>query len=330
MAFNRVPVTNVPLPNYADGQILFGADVNVIIDVFKTAINANGQDIATILSGDREANVVTTFAALDLIESPENGDQAIVLNDENQDGQTSVYSRVNNSWSLVYQISIAQMKEQLEGLLSGGTTSAFAAATRTSAGVNVTTAAEIREGVDDATAALDQSITNDNRLNKIEPKFSTATLNDNVELFNQAVKTDSEVQFKSVAIVDPADTNNPSVTITKAKLADLNDTYKKQASDDRFINLNRIGAVNGVASLDGTGRLPIAQLPLNTVVFRGTFGEGLNDLPTIGVEPGDFYICTAADPTTGYNSIVSGLNFLVGDKAVYDGTNWSKLTTPKR
>ncbi len=321
MAFNRVPITNVPLPNYADGQVLFGVDVNIIIDVFKTAINANGQDIATILSGDREANVVTTFAALALIEDQENGDQALVLNDEEENGQTSLYSWNGTAWVLVYQISIAQMKEQLDGLLSGGTTAAFAAGTRTSAGVNVTTAAEIRDGVDDATAALSNSIDNDNRLNKIEPKFDSTTLNNNVELFNQAVKTDSVVQFKSLAIVDPADTDNPSVTITKAKLADLNDTYKKQASDDRFINKNTRGQINGVATLDGTGRLPVSQLPLNTVVFRGQFGDGVGDLPTVGVETGDFYICVS----NGYVSAVAGQTFDTGDKAVYDGTNWSKI-----
>jgi hypothetical protein len=332
MSFNRILTSNPPLPNYADGQILFGADVNIIIDVFKTAINANGQDIATILSGDREANVVTTFAALDLIEDQESGDQALVLNDEEEDGQTSLYTWNGTAWVLVYQISIAQMKEQLDGLLSGGTTAAFAAGTRTSAGVDVTTAAEIRDGVDDATAGLANSIANNNRLNKIEPKFDSTTLNNNIELFDQAVKTDSAVQFKSVAIVDPADTDNPSVTITKAKLADLNDTYKKQASDDRFINLNQRGVAGGVATLEaGTGRLPLSQLPLNTVVFRGQFGEGVGDLPDGSVnepvETGDFYICIS----NGYESSVAldsednPITFDTGDKAVYDGENWSKI-----
>jgi hypothetical protein len=321
MAFNRVPVTSLPLPNYADGQILFGADVNIVIDVFKTAINANGQDIATILSGDREANVATTFSALSLISNPEVGDQALVLNDENEDGQTSLYSFDGDDWVIVYQISIKQMKDQLDALVSGATTAAFAAATRTSAGVNVSSAAEIRDGIDDATAALDQAITNDNRLNVIEPKFNPTTLANNIELFNQPVKTDSTVQFKSVAIVDPADTINPSVTITKAKLAQLDDTYKTAASDNRFINLNQKGAINGVATLDSTGRMPVGQLPLNTVVFRGTFGDGVGDLPTVGVETGDFYICVS----NGFVSAVAGKTFDTGDKAVYDGTGWSKI-----
>ena len=127
MAFSRVPVTSVPLANFADGQVLFGADVNIIVDVFKTAINANGGDIATILSGDRDANVVTTFAALSLIEDPEENDKALVLNDEEEAGQTSLYNFDGTNWVLVYQISIAQMKEQLDGVLDGTSTAAKAA-----------------------------------------------------------------------------------------------------------------------------------------------------------------------------------------------------------
>ena len=143
MAFNRVPVTSLPLPNYADGQILFGADVNIVIDVFKTAINANGQDIATILSGDREANVATTFAALSLIEDPDEGDQALVLNDENEDGQTSLYSFDGDDWVIVYQISILQMKQQLDGIIDGDTTAAKAA--ELNDGTNVVTAARAKQ-----------------------------------------------------------------------------------------------------------------------------------------------------------------------------------------
>lgn len=332
MAFNRVPLTSVPLANYVDGQIIFGADVNTIISVFKAAVNANGGDLATMLSGDRNAEVVTTAATLTTIESPAEGDLAFVLNDETQNNLTALYSYNGTAWTFVYTLSVADLKAKVEALVANtaGRSAEYAENTGVVAANGTvtfgTTAQEIRDGVDDATLALDNTVVNDNRLNVLEDKYSTATLQDNIELFNQAVKTDSAVQFKSVAIVDPADTVNPSVTITKAKLASLDDTYKKAAADARFINLNQKGVANGVATLDGSGRLPVAQLPLETVVFRGTFGSVNSttggDLPSNGtLEIGDFYICDV----NGYVSVAAGLTFDIGDKAVYTGTAWSKI-----
>jgi hypothetical protein len=327
MAFNRVPLTSVPLANYVDGQIIFGADVNTIISVFKTAVNANGGDLATMLSGDRDANVVTTAGTLTTIESPTSGDLAFVLNDETQNNLTSLYSYNGTAWTFVYTLSVADLKAKVEALVAN--TAGLSAEYAENIGVVAangtvtfeTTAQEIREGVDDATLALDNTVVNDNRLNVLEDKYDTTTLQNNVELFNQPVKTDSTVQFKSVAIVDPADTVNPSVTITKAKIAQLDDTYKTATADGRFINVNQKGVANGVATLDAGGTLTPSQLPLNVVVFRGTFGDGVGDLPSTGAVTGDFYICVS----NGYVSVVAGQTFDTGDKAVYDGTNWSKI-----
>lgn len=334
MAFNRVPLTSVPLANYVDGQIIFGADVNTIISVFKAAVNANGGDLSTMLSGDRDANVAVSAAALDLIESPADGDLAFVLNDETQSNVTSLYSYNDgtSTWDFVYTLSVADLKAKVEALVANtaGRSAEYAENTGVVDGSGTvtfgTTAEEIREGVDDATLALDNTVVNDNRLNVLEDKYDATTLANNIELFNQPVKTDSAVQFKSVAIVDPADTVNPSVTITKAKLADLNDTYKTAASDARFINVDQKGVADGVATLDGTGRLPVSQLPIETVVFRGTFGSAGSttggDLPSNGtLEIGDFYICDL----NGYVSVVAGLTFDNGDKAIYTGTGWSKI-----
>ena len=147
MAFNRVPLTSVPLANYVDGQIIFGADVNTIISVFKAAVNANGGDLSTMLSGDRDANVAVSAAALDLIESPADGDLAFVLNDETQSNVTSLYSYNNatSTWDFVYTLSVSGMKAQLEQILDGTTaqTVGWASGTRTSGGLNEKTALQI-------------------------------------------------------------------------------------------------------------------------------------------------------------------------------------------
>lgn len=338
MAFNRVPLTSVPTANYVDGQIIYGADVNTIISVFKAAVNANGSDLATMLSGERDANVVATAASLSLIQSPEAGDLAFVLNDETQNNITSLYEYVNNAWAFQYQLSVALIKEQLDAIVGGTLNAGFAEGTRDSNNANVSTAADIRAGLNNATSALAQSGTNAGRLSKIESKFKTGMLDTDVDSFDQNVKTTDDVTFASVTIDDPDETQLPPIELTQSSLVNLDDTYKTAAADATFVKKSQLGAntvegengYTGVATLDTQGRIPAAQLPLEAVLFKGTFGDG-NDLPDGSeLEPvitGDFYICTS----NGFVSAVAvdsqgnPITFDLGDKAVYDGTNWSKI-----
>lgn len=156
-----------------------------------------------------------------------------------------------------------------------------------------------------------------NRLNALEAEFTTALREDGENAFDQKLRTTDAVEFASVKL---------GANVVNESFVDvLEDKYTVENANNTFINKNQIGADGGVAPLDNTGRLPVNRLPIDTVVFRGTFGEGVGDLPTTGVETGDFYICVAADPTEGYDSVVSGLNFLVGDKAIWTGSSWSKI-----
>ena len=141
--------------------------------------------------------------------------------------------------------------------------------------------------------------------------------------FDQTLKTDDHVEFASVKL--------GANTVNEAFIDGLENKYTTTQADDKFVAKAQLGAqtvgdVIGVATLDDTGRLPVRQLPIDTVVFRGTFGDGVGDLPDGSVnkpvETGDFYICIS----NGYESVVADpLVFDTGDKAVYDGTNWSKI-----
>lgn len=86
------------------------------------------------------------------------------------------------------------------------------------------------------------------------------------------------------------------------------------------------GAANGVASLDATGVVPLAQLPASiagAVSYQGGWNASTNT-PTlssgIGTK-GYYYIVTTAGTTT-----LNGINlWSVGDWAVFDGTAWEKV-----
>lgn len=83
------------------------------------------------------------------------------------------------------------------------------------------------------------------------------------------------------------------------------------------------GQNNGIATLDGAGRIPASQLSLTAIEFKGTFGSTASttngDLPSNAIK-GDLYV---ADEDN-YVSIEAGLAFNTGDKALFDGTNWVK------
>ena len=57
---------------------------------------------------------------------------------------------------------------------------------------------------------------------------------------------------------------------------------------DAVVLNNKIGAVSGLAELDGAGKLPMNRLPLSTVVYCGTWNAATNT-PTItsGTSPMD-------------------------------------------
>lgn len=85
------------------------------------------------------------------------------------------------------------------------------------------------------------------------------------------------------------------------------------------------GAANGYASLDGSGRVPAGQLPLDATEYQGSWDASMND-PVLadGVgDTGDFYIVTVA----GSQDLGSGSqSFAVGDWAFYDGAIWEKVS----
>jgi hypothetical protein len=86
------------------------------------------------------------------------------------------------------------------------------------------------------------------------------------------------------------------------------------------------GAVNGVASLDGSGTVPISQLPaavIGALSYQGTWNASTNT-PTLASSTGTkgyYYVVNVAGSTT-----LNGISdWQVGDWAVYNGSAWQKI-----
>jgi len=86
------------------------------------------------------------------------------------------------------------------------------------------------------------------------------------------------------------------------------------------------GVANGVATLDGSGTVPISQLPaavLGALSYQGTWNASTNT-PTLTSSVGTkgyYYVVNVAG-STNLNGIT---DWKVGDWAVYNGTAWQKV-----
>ena len=92
------------------------------------------------------------------------------------------------------------------------------------------------------------------------------------------------------------------------------------------INNAVIGIANGIASLDGTGKVPSAQLPTivtGALVYQSTWNATTNTPAlTSGSGTKGYYYKVATSGTTTLDGIST---WNVGDSVVFDGTTWDKI-----
>ena len=93
-----------------------------------------------------------------------------------------------------------------------------------------------------------------------------------------------------------------------------------------YIPTTEKAAANGVATLDGSGTVPISQLPaavLGALSYQGTWNASTNT-PTLTSSVGTkgyYYVVNVAG-STNLNGIT---DWVVGDWAVYNGSAWQKV-----
>lgn len=98
-----------------------------------------------------------------------------------------------------------------------------------------------------------------------------------------------------------------------------------QTQIDAKISSSEKGANNGVATLDGGGKIPVSQLPNSVMEYQGNWNASTNT-PTLADgtgSAGDVYRASVA----GSQDLGSGSqSFDVGDWVVYNGSIWEKST----
>jgi len=118
-----------------------------------------------------------------------------------------------------------------------------------------------------------------------------------------------------------------TVEYNKLNISDGDFTIAKtsglQTDLDAKIDESREGIASGIATLDGGGKIPAAQLPNSVMDYNGTWAASTNT-PTLADgtgSAGDVFIASDAGSVDfGAGSI----DFVAGDWVVYSGTIWEK------
>jgi hypothetical protein len=115
--------------------------------------------------------------------------------------------------------------------------------------------------------------------------------------------------------------------IASVNTAISNETTRATAAEGTKVNTSSVGAANGVAPLDGGGRVPFANLPAalsQATFYAGTWNASTNS-PTLTSSTGTAGSIYAV--TTAGSTALNGISqWNVGDKAVFNGTTgaWEK------
>ena len=98
------------------------------------------------------------------------------------------------------------------------------------------------------------------------------------------------------------------------------------SSTSATVSVANVGSPNGIASLDGGGKVPVSQLPASIMEYKGTWDASSNT-PTLADGTGDagdtYRVSVAGTQNLGSGSIT----FDVGDYVIYNGTIWQKSDT---
>lgn len=144
----------------------------------------------------------------------------------------------------------------------------------------------------------------------------------------------TDVQIKSDIIIDNATAGNVPVfdgskkikssTVTGTELGQLSGiTSNVQTQLDAKIDATEKGAINGVATLDAGGKVPVSQLPNSVMEYKGAWDASTNS-PTLADgtgNAGDVYRASVAGSQTFGGTTYS---FGVGDFIIYSGSVWEK------
>jgi hypothetical protein len=111
VANKRVDINTLPA-DFADGQILYGADINKIITILREAVNANKLDSDKIISGKTTVNVVYSMSALTNLLGVLD-DVAYLFNPEFAGDGIRVYIHNGTSWVYKYDLNLFKLNQDI-------------------------------------------------------------------------------------------------------------------------------------------------------------------------------------------------------------------------
>ena len=95
----------------------------------------------------------------------------------------------------------------------------------------------------------------------------------------------------------------------------------KSYTDATYIPLTQKGAINGVATLDGSGKVPTTQLPAGALIYQGTWNATTNT-PTLsdgtGLNGYMYIVNTGGTIDLGHGL----LTFAIGDQVIHNGIQY--------
>lgn len=134
---------------------------------------------------------------------------------------------------------------------------------------------------------------------------------------NQAAAAAASIGTAGLApLQSPAFTGTP--TAPTPPFGDISDRISTTAW-----SAARAGVPNGIATLDSSGLIPLAQLPFAGLVVQGTWSAATNNphLNSGSGTNGFFYVVTVSGSTT----LDSVSSWAVGDWALFGGGHWTKV-----
>lgn len=120
--------------------------------------------------------------------------------------------------------------------------------------------------------------------------------------------------------------NSADVNIIKVNASDaIEFASTPKVGANNVLTADLLGANSGIATLDGSGKIPSSQLTVAAMEYKGTY-DASTDTPSLSNgtgSTGDVYAVSVA----GTNDFGAGnITFAVGDWVIYNGSIYEKVT----
>ena len=298
-------INGVTIQTHASRHLPNGADpiTTAAPSAALSAVTANATGTANSLARSDHSHSILTAAAITILP-----DQA------NATGTSANLARADHVHQLVTAAPIGSLgPNSVNGI---GIASSFARSDHTHA---IATAAPITIIPDQANAAGSSgALAKSDHVHAIATDVPVTIGSANALGSSSAFSRSDHVHAAPNASIVPfTPSGNISSTNVGAALNELDS--EKQAISEK-------GQPNGYASLDGSGKVPLAQLPdtvIGGVDYKGTWNANTNtpNLVTATPDKGDYYVVNVA----GSTSLGGITDWQVGDWAIYNGTAWQKV-----